>query len=163
MGLLDRIFGTTKKKPQEKTYTTRNGKLVKADERYMSWISGDLKRMLEQLHKKGNPVDTHFLYLSIVEQTYKQRKDPKMRQLFKKVAAEHVLNFNSLADPLRRDMGGKLPQVPTFKYLSTVYTEDGELNRAIKVCEKAINFKLDDGTKSGFKGRIERIQKKMNK
>ena len=160
---MDRIFGTSKKKPQEKTYTTRKGKLVEADERYMTWLSGDLKRMLEQLHKKGDPVDTHFLYLSIVQQTYKRRKDPKMRQLFKKVAAEHVINFDSLIGPLLREMDGNLPKVPTFNYLSTIYTEDGEYNKAIQVCEKAIKYKLDDGTKSGYQGRIERIKKKMNK
>ena len=144
-----------------KSYIVRNGKSVEADKRFKAWTSGDLGRMLDQLHRKGDPIDTHFLYLSIVQQTYKQRKDAKMRELFKKIASEHVLNFASLVSPLLHEMNGRLPSVPTFQYLATVYTEDGEFNKAVDVCEKAIKFGLQDGTKSGFQGRIERIRKKM--
>ena len=50
-----------------------------------------------------------------------------------------------------------------FPYLATVLTEDGHYDEAIEVCRKAINFGLDDGTKSGFAGRIERIRKKQHR
>ena len=165
MGFISKIFGSKKgplKNANEtrKSYIVRDGVSIEADERFKAWVSSDLGRMLEQLPKKGHPVDTHFLYLNIVEQTYKQRKNPKMRELFKKVASEHVSRFGSLVDPLIKDMG-ILPRVPTFQYLATVYTEDGEYDKAIQVCEKAIEIGLQDGTKSGFQGRIERIRKKM--
>ena len=47
------------------------------------------------------------------------------------------------------------------KYITTL-TENKEFNEAIKICNNMIGFKLDDGTKSSFKGRIKRIQKKQN-
>ena len=144
-----------------KIYINRYGHSIEADERYKAWLTGDIDIMLEYLDQKGDPIDTHFLYSSIVKQAYKNRQNKKMRMLFKKIASEHVKNFDTLLNPLLVEFENKLPQVPTFQYLATVYTEDKEYNNAIEVCENAINFGLDDGTKSGFEGRIERIKKKI--
>ena len=170
MGIISKIFCLHKQKQHDEksiqpkeTYILKNGKLVLADERRKAYLYGNLESMLVQVYKEGDPVDTHFLYLSIVQITYKQRKDKKMREIFKKIASEHVSKFDTLVTPLRNSdvtMKGKLPGVPTFQYIATVYTEDEEYEKAIKVCEKAIKFGIEDGTKTGFQGRIERIRKK---
>lgn len=154
MGFLDKLLG---KKEEFKSYHSRNGVLVECDERHKAFLSGDFSRMLKQLYKKGDPIDTHFLYLLLIGQAYNRRKEPEMRALFKKLAAEHVEKFGTVRTPLIKDIG-LLPRVPTFQYLATVYTEDSEYEKAIEVCEKAIAFGLDDGTKSGYQGRIERIK-----
>ncbi|VVB64842.1 Uncharacterised protein [uncultured archaeon] len=63
-----------------------------------------------------------------------------------------------------QDKGGlsaRFPHVPTFQYLATVYTEDGEYEKAIEVCENAIAFGLHDWTKGDYQARIKRIKKKM--
>jgi hypothetical protein len=39
--------------------------------------------MLEDLPKKTSPIDRHFLFESIVEETYRRREDPKIRKLCK--------------------------------------------------------------------------------
>ena len=58
------------------------------------------------------------------------------------------------------EAGHDLPRVPTFQHYATLLTERGQFERVIQVCESAIGFGLDDGTKGGYKGRIERIKKK---
>lgn len=52
-----------------------------------------------------------------------------------------------------------LPRVSTFQQYATLLAERGEFQRAIRVCESAICFGLDDGTKKGYEGQIERIKK----
>ncbi len=44
---------------------------------------------------------------------------------------------------------------------ATLLTEWGDFDRSVWVCELALYFGLDDGTKAGFPGRIERIRKKQ--
>jgi tetratricopeptide (TPR) repeat protein len=156
MGFLGNLFGN---KDKVKSYYLRDGALVEADERRKALNSGDLDRMLKQLYKKGDPVDTHFIYLQLIGQAYSRRNEPEMRMLFKKLANEHVEKFDPIREQLIKEIG-ILPRVPTFQYLATVYTEDNEYEKAIDVCEKAIAFGLNDGTKGGYQGRIERIKKK---
>ena len=50
--------------------------------------------------------------------------------------------------------------MPTFQHYATLLTERGEFDRAIQVCESAIGFGLDDETRGGYEGRIERIKKR---
>jgi hypothetical protein len=119
--------------------------------------------MLRALATSTNPVDRHFLLLTIVQQAYRNRNDPEIRSIFLKHARQHVDEFSGLADPLKREFDGKLPRVPTFEYLATVLVEEGQYDDAIAVCQKALSFGLDDGTKSGFEGRIERITKKQQR
>ena len=157
MDLFDRLLG---KKDEIKSYHMRQGVLVESDERHKASISCDYNQMLKQLYKKGDAIDTHFLYLHLVIHAYDRREEPEMRALLKKLATEHIEIFGSLRDLLLKEFG-KLPHVPTFQHLATVYTEDGEYEKAIEVCEKAIAFGLNDWTKSGYAGRIERIRKKM--
>jgi tetratricopeptide (TPR) repeat protein len=157
MGFLNKLFSS---KNEVKSYHLQDGTPVECDERYNAWCSGDFNQMLKQLYKKGNHVDTHFLYLQLISQAYARRKEPEMRALFKKLALEHIEKFDSIRQPLTKNCG-ILPRVPTFQYLATVYTEDEEYEKAIEVCEKAIAFGLSDGTKGDYQGRIERIKKKM--
>jgi tetratricopeptide (TPR) repeat protein len=158
MGFLGNLFGN---KDKVKSSYLRDGALVESDERHEAVNSGDCDRMLKQLYKKGDLIDTHFLYLQLIGQAYSHRKEPEMRARFKKLANEHVEKFASIREQLIKEIG-ILPRVPSFQYLATVYAEDGEYAKAIEVCEKAITFGLNDGTKGGYLGRIERIKKKEN-
>jgi hypothetical protein len=42
-----------------------------------------------------------------------------------------------------------------------VQVEDGDYEAGIAVSEKTIAHEVDDGTKTGFAGRIKRLKKKM--
>jgi len=162
MGLFDKILG---KKNEEKSYHSREGTLVNCED------------LLKQLYATKKQVDIHFSYLNLIEQTYNRREEPEARALFMRLALEHVESFGSIKKALLKDfqlrevepgryqdkggLSARFPHVPTFQYLATIYTEDGEYEKAIEICEKAIAFGLHDWTKGDYQGRKERIKKKM--
>ena len=47
---------------------------------------------------------------------------------------------------------------PSFQRLAIIYENQGKYEEAIKICELALKLNLKDGTKTGFKGRIKRLQ-----
>ena len=144
-------------------YVHREGALRKADEAFEAWTSGDLGRMERAIRRPTNPIDRHFLLLQLCQLTYKHRADPQMRAKFLGYARQHLNEFPSLAPALKRDFGGTLPRVPTFQNLATVLTEDGVFEEAISVCQAALTHGLEDGTRSGFEGRIARIRRRQEK
>lgn len=73
----------------------------------------------------------------------------------------HVREFPRLVPALKGDFGGSLPRVPTFQNVATVLAEDGAFEEAISVCLDALAHGLQDGTSSGFEGRISRIRRKQ--
>ncbi|MDA2935271.1 hypothetical protein MYX82_13160 [Acidobacteria bacterium AH-259-D05] len=157
-----KAFGRgTHRRNQQKSFTLRMGKVVPTDDVFDAWTSLDLDTMLSALSKSTNPIDRHFLLQSIVQVTYKSRKNPKMHAVFLKIAHQHIQEFSELVTGLRQEFNGVLPRIVTFQYLATVLAEKGESDEAIKVCQTAIQYGLHDGTKTGFEGRIKRIRKKQ--
>lgn len=147
--------------PDEPTdlVTIRFGKAVTPDEAFFSRFTGDVPRMVAALEVDTNPIDRHFLLLNLVQETYKRRAQADMAALCAETAELHLREFPSLVGPLLQDLG-VLPRVPTFQHYATLLTEHGEFEKAIHVCETALSYGLHDGTKSGFEGRIRRIQKR---
>ena len=129
-----------------------------------AWLSRDLQSMINALDSKTDDlVDRHFLLMAVVAETYRLRSDPQMADKCLQVAQTHCDEFSSIVGELKAwasESGHDLPRVPTFQHYATLLTERGEFDRAIQVCESAIGFGLDDGTKGGYEGRIERIKKK---
>lgn len=146
---------------ESKTYVTRQGQSMEADDVFHAWTSGSLGKMVDALESKSNLIDRHFLLMGIVDQTYKNRSDTENAALLQKVAEMHLSEFPTIKPALEKEMDGILPRVTTFQKYATFLTEKGEYEKAIEVCEQAIAHGLHDGTKSGFEGRIERIKKKM--
>ena len=143
-------------------YVVRNGKPQQADTVFDAWTSGDLSAMLSQLNHKTTLVDRHFLLMSIVTATYKQRDNPEMRAMCQRIAHMHIEEFPRIRPALKRSLG-VLPRVPTFQQYATILAEDYQFEDAIAVCRTALDLGLSDGTQSGFEGRIERIKKKQKK
>lgn len=163
MGLLDFLFKSKRQQePVSTQYTVRDGKSVKVGPVFEAWTSSDLEKMLSVLNEKAHPIDRHFLLQGIVSITYRDRKNLKSRKRCKDVAQIHVAEFSGIAPALKSDMK-MLPRVSTFQNYATILTEDGEFEEAIKVCQIALEYGLHDGTKSGFEGRIKRIEKKAAK
>ena len=138
-------------------------KSVPVDDAFRAWTSGDLAQMLKAASTKTNPIDRHFLLQSIVDATYKLRKEEKYRKLCIEYAEKHLKELPDIAPALKEDMDGTLPRITTFQHYSTVLTEDREYEKAISICKKAIEYGLHDNTISGFEGRITRIKKKAEK
>jgi len=150
------------KTPKNKKYTYRQGKLVPVDEVFHAWTTGDLDKMLKAASFKTNLVDRHHLLQSIVSETYKLRKEKKYRMLCIEYAEKHLEELPSILIALKEDLPDMLPRITTFQNYATVLTEDGEFEKAIEVCKKAISYGLNDGTQSGYEGRIKRIKKKLD-
>ena len=56
----------------------------------------------------------------------------------------------------------QLPYYPAFKQLAIIYEKSGNLDEAIRVCEKAIEIGFtDDKTKSGMSGRLDKLKTKL--
>lgn len=51
-----------------------------------------------------------------------------------------------------------------YKKLALAYEKQGDYQKAMDICQKSISSGItNDGTKSGFSGRIEKLQKKLIK
>lgn len=134
-----------------------------SDQAREAWLSGDLEGMINALGTKAKLIDRHFLLMGVVDETYRRRSDPAMAQKCQEVAEIHINEFPKISAALKREYGDPLPRVTTFQKYATLLTEMREFDRAVEVCKSAIAFRLDDGTKSGFEGRIARIRKKAAK
>jgi tetratricopeptide (TPR) repeat protein len=55
------------------------------------------------------------------------------------------------------------PEIPAFQRLAALYEESGNYEQAIDVCRTALTYQQRDGTPGGFHGRIERLQKKLER
>ena len=130
---------------------------------FLAWVSRDLSSMLHAMALPSNLVDRHFLLQSIVTETYRLRRDPEMRLLCIETGLTHLSEFSSIRPALRAKMGGIMPRVSSFALLSTALIEIDRVKEAISVCEAAIRFDLDDGTKSGYSGRLQRLIRKSRR
>lgn len=138
-------------------YQIKNG----WDEVYNATYSGDLNKMLNATELKTTPKNRHFLLQSIVTETYKLRKEEKYKNICLTFSEKHLKEFSVIAPNLIDKINTSLPRVSTFQNYSTLLTELGEFEKAKSVCELAISFGLEDGTKGGYQSRIERINKKI--
>ncbi len=138
----------------------RLGRFIEADEAFEAWMSGDLARMLAARAVRTNPIDRHFLLQGIVKETYRLRSDPSMRNLCIETGMTHLSEFLQIGPALAADMGGRLPRVPSFAWLSTALAEVGQVREAVDVCERAERFGLEDGTKGGYRGRADKLRKR---
>ncbi|ENI5846783.1 hypothetical protein ABZI28_002392 [Flavobacterium psychrophilum] len=133
----------------------------KWDEVFYARTTNDLEKMLKAVDVKTTLVNRHFLLQIIVSETYKLREQEKYKNLCLKHSELHLSEFPDIAPALKNEIGGILPRVSTFQNYATLLTEIGEYEKAISVCEMAIEYKLSDGTKSDYQGRIDRIRKKQ--
>jgi hypothetical protein len=135
--------------------------MVEPDEAFHAWTSRDVKRMLAAVGARTNPIDRHFLLLGIVRESYRLRANREIRETCLTFARRHVAEFPALMPSVVRNLGGIVPRVPTYAWLATLLTEDGECDEAIEVCRAAQRLGLEDGTKTGFAGRVARIESKQ--
>ncbi len=126
--------------------------------------SDDLASMLAVIGAPAKPLDRHFLLMSIVQQTYRLRNDPVMRETCRRVAWQHLKLLPELVRPLKRLVGGFMPRVSTFEHLAMIYSEDGEYEEAIRIAQMAVSFEVfDESFVDEIKRQNERFQKKRAK
>ena len=141
---------------------TGKEKVRSYDEVYFTGQTNNLRKMLKVAELEKSPSKRHFLLQDIVSEAYRLRKEEKYKNLCLRFCEKHVEEFEGIFKSLKEEFEGFTPIVTTFQYYSTLLTELEEYYKAIKVCELALSYKLDDGTQGGYNGRIKRIKKKMS-
>lgn len=119
----------------------------------------EVELQAKALGETEDPLARHRLFQQVVEQCYRSRDEKTARLALLHYARAHIAEFDDIKAPLKKQNGGKLPQVASFKHYAAVLTESGQYDEAIAICKKALDYGLKDGTKSGYQGRIERIEK----
>lgn len=119
----------------------------------------DIEKSLET---ESDPRERHLLYLQTIEAAYRGRRT-SMDDRSTAIALSHqyLSEFPDLRQAVFDNMEDQDPKIiPVFKMLAIMLEEDGAYDQAVAVCRTALDNGLEDGTKTGFEGRIKRILKK---
>lgn len=107
--------------------------------------------------------DEHFDQVERINSAYKVRKESNQALNHCQTLCEiHIQwmdrNWDSLKDfDIHRHNAG------TYKSLAIIYEQDGQLGKAIALCEKAVRLGLIEGSSLGFESRLERLKTKRVK
>lgn len=146
------------------TLMPKDGANLSVDQEIVVAIAkGDVERIYRTLERRSPTLrDRHYIFCRVVEFGFQNRATPPVRRLCENVAWLHIGELPKLMKSLKNE-AGRVERIHTFQRLATLYTEDGNIPRAIEVYEKAIALGLKDGTKKGYEGRIETLRKKLRK
>lgn len=177
MGLFD-LFKKKDKPTTKKTTKNRNFDLNETlslieENKYVN--DSKTKELFNYAYEltENKIIDRHFLYNQLIDYYYGLRdKETGALDICKKYCIEsinHTPKFlskdkkqhESLYSGEYKDYEYISPRIPAFQRLAIIYDNEGKYKEAIEVCENALSLKLKDGTKSGFEGRIKRLQKKI--
>jgi hypothetical protein len=125
-------------------------------------LSGDIELMTAALSTSLNNQEKEALLSAIIAKTYPLRKDPKTKEVFYTHAEIYIKEFSHFIDDLKKASGEEVPVVAPFRMLAIALSEDGREEDALDVCRQALDYGVEDGTKTGFKGRMTRLQKKID-
>lgn len=123
--------------------------------------AGYLDQILRELDDKSHGLERHDYLSKVVEEAYKERAHKSTAKILEYIAELHIKEFPKIRPVLKKATNGALPRVPTFQKYAMFLTEKGDYQRAIEVCQSAIEHGLSDGTKGDFPERIKRIHKKQ--
>ena len=150
------------------------GKIISSTETPLQYLSSNVRfamqeknfafadKLIQYCEKcGGSPVEMHFFYLAAHQCYYKQR-DIRADAIdrCKEYCRKDIALFPSYSGDLLKEFD-KLPQCPAFQQLSIIYDKEGNYQAAINVCKLALSYGLDDGTKGGFEGRLQKLEKKL--
>ncbi|MCA1784423.1 MAG: hypothetical protein ABR534_06490 [Desulfotignum sp.] len=116
----------------------------------------------KSLETASDPWERHLLYLQKIESAYRgRRKSMDDRSTAIALSRQYLSEFPDLRQAVFDNMADQDPKViSVFKMLAIMLEEDGAYGQAVTVCRTALANGLEDGTKTGFEGRIKRILKK---
>ncbi|WP_144211479.1 hypothetical protein [Shewanella donghaensis] len=124
------------------------------------WASDAFTALVDQYDASADSATQHQSLLNIITHSYKLRKQADYCQY----GAELTVRYLSVYDLYRQQNASSVDDKGAgFMQLSTVLNDTKQFDKAIEVCQKALDYKLSDGTVTGFEGRIKRIEKAKSK
>lgn len=122
--------------------------------------SNDPEKMSSALEQTSNPLDRHQLLSAIIQSLYPKREKPVIRTQLYGYGKVYLDEFNKIAPALKSASAPETMDVPAFKCLAITMEEDQRYDEALNICRLAIKWDLDDGTKTGYPGRENRLERK---
>jgi hypothetical protein len=165
LGGLFFLFGKGRrglKKKGARTGGASAGKMTMQERVEQALAAEDVDAMAKLLETVDDPVLRHALFGQIVAVHYRQRSEQAHRHAFYRYAGQHIEEVPAALDALEKTEDGRPDRVESFKMMAIAMGEEERFEEAIKVCETAISLGLEDGTKTGFEGRITRLKKKRD-
>lgn len=121
---------------------------------------GDPLEALAAAGQIQDPLERHAVFTKGIDLAYKtRRQDPEMQEVVVNYGTRYVREFADIKDALFDHLGEGPKNIAVFKQLAIALEEAEAHDQAVDVCQKALEFGLEDGTKSGWEGRIKRIEK----
>lgn len=146
---------TARAAPSEKTKSMTDQKI----EEVLS--SNDLEKMAAALGATVDPLHRHRLLSALVAGLYPKRKDVAVRNRLYAYGKIYLNEFDQMAPAVKADTASEKMDVPVFKCLTIAMEEDQRYREALDICRLALNWGIDDGTKTGYEGRTIRLRKKQ--
>lgn len=110
-------------------------------------------------------ISKHFFYNTVVDLFYKPRT-PEICDfaLAKQYCYEDIELVNKNKSKIRNlGDGVEFPRLPAFKILCLILEKEKRYKEAVSICDLAIKYNLNDGTKGGFIARRDKLLKKLEK
>jgi hypothetical protein len=108
-----------------------------------------------------DPLERHRLYTRLVETAYRNRRNSEEDlDTAMTLSRKYVDEFESLKPAVFDSMGEGDKIVPVFRMLAIMLEEAGAYDQAVNICRQALAHGIEDGTRTGFEGRIKRLMKK---
>jgi hypothetical protein len=142
--------------------TAGNSQTDEAERVRVALSSGDTGMMERVLAETKDAILRHRLLTHIVAMHYRMRETSAYRSAFYAFAQQHMKEASSILDALRSTGQPRPERIDAFKMTAIAMDEDSRYEEAIAVCRAASALDLQDGTKTGFEGRISRLEKKLS-
>ncbi len=123
--------------------------------------SNDEAEMVANMGRVSAPLDRHRILSAVVIKIYPGRKDPAVRAHLYACGKTYLEEFGTMAPGLQAASESGTMDVPVFKCLAIAMEEDRRYAEALAICRLAMQWGVDDGTKTGYAGRADRLKKKM--
>ncbi|MDX9786517.1 MAG: hypothetical protein RBT11_07065 [Desulfobacterales bacterium] len=118
--------------------------------------------MTALLEATNDPLLQDALLTRIVAIYYRMRSEPAAREAFYRYSGRHIDMIPTVLTAIGQSGNDRPGRIETFKLAAIAMEEDKRYDEAIILCNKALSYGLKNGTKTGFEGRIGRLEKKRN-
>lgn len=124
------------------------------------WANITLQRAFEGYRQAGSVLERYLALQNIISECYKQRKSTD----YLNYGVQLVQPYTALFDGAYTEKGNSAElKTSGFLHLTTLLNDTQAFDAAIALCRKALELGLNDGTVTGFEGRISRIEKAQSK
>lgn len=123
--------------------------------------SNDVEEMasaLDQIHK---PLSRHHVLTAMVQQLYRDKDEPAIRKKLYHYGQLYLDEFDGIAPAAIKAAASGEVATPVLKLMAIAMEEDQSYDDALEICRMGIKWDLEDGTKTGFAGRMNRLEKKQ--